>query len=121
MSESTLTKNRMAVPGGDQELNLPSISSQLQVNARECGDRRGEFDTLSNLLLHNYFQLTEFSEPDVFSVLGDPKWTSLPHVFVQPLPKPTKKPLCTYSFHWQEVSQAYHHNFSWFCFAPSSW
>lgn len=109
----------MAVPGGDQGLNLPSILYQLQMNARECQNRRGEFDTLSNLLFHGFFQLGEFSEPDVFSVLSNPKWTSPPRVFVQPLPKPVQTH-CTYGFQWQEVSQANCHNFSWLCFAPSS-
>lgn len=96
---------------------LCPVSSLLQVIARECGDRRGEFDTLSNLLFHNYFQLREFSEPAVFSVLRDPKEIPPSHVFVQPVPKPIQT-LCTYGFHWQEVSQAYHHHF-WFYFAPS--
>jgi len=88
---------------------------------QKSGDRRGEFDTLSKLLVPNNFQLREFSEPDVFPVFSDPKWTSLPDAFVQPLLKPVQA-FCIYSFHWQQAFQAHHHhmnNYFWFCFAPS--
>lgn len=103
----------MAVPGEIKSSTCPVSYFRYKWIPENMGTEEENNLLLSNLLFHSYFLLREFSEPDVFSVLRDPKWISPPQEFVQLLPKPIQT-LCSYGFHWQEVSQAYHHNFPGF-------
>lgn len=62
----------------------------------KCRDRTGGFNTLSNVLGPNYFQLRDIFEPDVFPVFSDSKRTSPPHAYEQALLEPMQV-FCIYS------------------------
>lgn len=89
------------VPGGNQGLNLPSTLSQLQVNERESGAVISCSTTIFSL--ENFLTLMYFLCWIIQS-------GSLLHKCLFSLSLNLHK-----HFALTEVSQAYHHNFSWFC------